>query len=121
MIDMEHSPNELNDVLLQLQVRAPKLLNEEPENHGAFSNSFSVLKVQWPGYVDVSKLVTQINQRISCVLFHNLGVFLHQIHQASQYGHAEPVVRVPWAEPVVVKRVLDLGAQSPDARAALVE
>ena len=63
MIDMEHSPNELNDVLLQLQVRAPKLLNEEPENHGFskkiyFSNSFSVLKVQWPGYVDVSKLVT---------------------------------------------------------------
>ena len=50
MVDMEHSPNELNDVLLQLQ--------------------------------------------------------------ASQHGHAEPVVRVPWAEPVVVKRVLDLGAQS---------
>ena len=39
------------------------------------------------------------------------------IHQASQYGHAEPVVRVPWAEPVVVKRVLDLGAQSLDAQA----
>ena len=55
MIDMEHSPNELNDVLLQLQARPPKLLNEEPENHG-------FLKVQWPGYVDVSKLVTQINQ-----------------------------------------------------------
>eukprot|EP00435_Cladocopium_sp_Y103_P018915 s1117_g4.t1 len=50
VIDMEHSPNELNDVLLQLQ--------------------------------------------------------------ASQHGAAEPVVRVPWAEPVVVKRVLDLGAQS---------
>ncbi|CAJ1438617.1 unnamed protein product [Effrenium voratum] len=50
VIDMEHSPNELNDVLLQLQ--------------------------------------------------------------ASQRGSAEPVVRVPWAEPVVVKRVLDLGAQS---------
>jgi len=32
--------------------------------------------------------------------------------QASQYGHAEPVVRVPWNEPVIVKRVLDLGAQS---------
>ncbi|CAJ1413768.1 unnamed protein product, partial [Effrenium voratum] len=31
---------------------------------------------------------------------------------ASQRGSAEPVVRVPWAEPVVVKRVLDLGAQS---------
>ena len=50
VIDMEHSPNELNDVLLQLQ--------------------------------------------------------------ASQHGSAEPVVRVPWAEPVVVKRVLDLGAQT---------
>jgi 4-hydroxy-2-oxoheptanedioate aldolase len=32
--------------------------------------------------------------------------------QASQHGHAEAVVRVPWNEPVVVKRVLDLGAQS---------
>lgn len=32
--------------------------------------------------------------------------------QASQRGRAEPVVRVPWAEPVIVKRVLDLGAQS---------
>lgn len=50
VIDMEHSPNELNDVLLQLQ--------------------------------------------------------------ASQHGAAEPVVRVPWNEPVVVKRVLDIGAQS---------
>mmetsp|Transcript_34226 Transcript_34226/g.91346 ORF Transcript_34226/g.91346 Transcript_34226/m.91346 type:complete len:309 (-) Transcript_34226:25-951(-) len=50
VIDMEHSPNELNDVLLQLQV--------------------------------------------------------------SQRGHAEPVVRIPWNEPVVVKRVLDLGGQS---------
>ncbi|CAE7602901.1 hpcH [Symbiodinium sp. CCMP2592] len=50
VIDMEHSPNELADVLLQLQ--------------------------------------------------------------ASQRGEAEPVVRVPWAEPVVIKRVLDLGAQS---------
>ncbi|CAK9065198.1 unnamed protein product [Durusdinium trenchii] len=50
VVDMEHSPNELNDVLLQLQ--------------------------------------------------------------ASQRGSAEPVVRVPWAEPVIVKRVLDLGAQS---------
>lgn len=55
VIDMEHSPNELNDVLLQLQAWLPKLLNEEPENHG-------FLKVQWPGYVDVSKLMTQINQ-----------------------------------------------------------
>ena len=36
--------------------------------------------------------------------------------QASQHGAAEPVVRVPWAEPVVVKRVLDLGAQSTDAQ-----
>jgi 4-hydroxy-2-oxoheptanedioate aldolase len=50
VIDMEHGPNEVNDVLLQLQ--------------------------------------------------------------ASQYGHAEPVVRVPWNEIVTVKRVLDLGAQS---------
>merc|ERR1719263_1004805 len=32
--------------------------------------------------------------------------------QASQHGRAEPVVRVPWNEPVMVKRVLDLGAQS---------
>jgi len=32
--------------------------------------------------------------------------------QASQYGHAEPVVRVPWNEIVTVKRVLDLGCQS---------
>jgi len=50
VIDMEHSPNEIGDVLLQLQV--------------------------------------------------------------SQRGGAEPVVRVPWNEPVVTKRVLDLGAQS---------
>lgn len=50
VIDMEHSPNELKDVLLQLQV--------------------------------------------------------------SQYGHSEPIVRVPWNEPVTVKRVLDLGAQT---------
>lgn len=32
--------------------------------------------------------------------------------QSSQRGHAEPMVRVPWNEPVIVKRVLDLGAQS---------
>merc|ERR1712228_915504 len=50
MGDMEHGPNELNDVLVQLQ--------------------------------------------------------------ASQRGHAEPVVRVPWNEPVMVKRILDLGAQT---------
>eukprot|EP00928_Gymnodinium_smaydae_P058616 TRINITY_DN4179_c0_g1_i3.p1 TRINITY_DN4179_c0_g1~~TRINITY_DN4179_c0_g1_i3.p1 ORF type:complete len:202 (-),score=20.84 TRINITY_DN4179_c0_g1_i3:130-735(-) len=50
VIDMEHNPNELNDVLLQLQ--------------------------------------------------------------SSQRGRAEPVVRVPWNDMVVVKRVLDLGAQS---------
>jgi 4-hydroxy-2-oxoheptanedioate aldolase len=50
VIDMEHSPNELNEVLLQLQ--------------------------------------------------------------ASQHGNAEPIVRVPWNEPVIVKRVLDLGTQS---------
>lgn len=50
VIDMEHCPNELNDVLIQLQ--------------------------------------------------------------ASQHGRAEPVVRVPWNEPVMVKRVLDLGAQT---------
>eukprot|EP00756_Hemistasia_phaeocysticola_P031095 Hpha_TRINITY_DN16332_c1_g1::TRINITY_DN16332_c1_g1_i1::g.60862::m.60862/K02510/hpaI, hpcH; 4-hydroxy-2-oxoheptanedioate aldolase len=36
---------------------------------------------------------------------------LHQL-QASQHGNAEPVVRVPWNEPVMVKRVLDLGARS---------
>lgn len=40
-----------------------------------------------------------------------LGDVLAQL-QASQHGHAEPVVRVPWNEPVVVKRVLDIGAQS---------
>merc|ERR1719230_1597525 len=50
VIDMEHCPNEINDVLVQLQ--------------------------------------------------------------ASQYGDAEPVVRVPWNEMVIVKRVLDLGAQT---------
>ena len=50
VIDMEHSPNEIKDVLVQLQ--------------------------------------------------------------AAQHGHAEPVVRVPWNEPVIVKRILDLGAQS---------
>merc|ERR1712087_461738 len=50
VIDMEHSPNEIKDVLLQLQ--------------------------------------------------------------ASQRGRAEPVVRVPWNDPVMVKRMLDLGAQS---------
>jgi len=32
--------------------------------------------------------------------------------QASQRGKAEPVVRVPWNDPVIVKRVLDLGCQS---------
>lgn len=51
VIDMEHSPNELKDVLLQLQV-------------------------------------------------------------AQGHGTAEPVVRVPINEPVIVKRVLDLGAQT---------
>lgn len=50
VIDMEHSPNEIKDVLLQLQ--------------------------------------------------------------ASQHGRAEPVVRVPWNDMVIVKRVLDLGAQT---------
>jgi 4-hydroxy-2-oxoheptanedioate aldolase len=50
VIDMEHSPNEIGDVLVQLQ--------------------------------------------------------------ASQSGHAEPMVRVPWNEQVTVKRVRDLGAQS---------
>ena len=50
VIDMEHSPNELGDVLTQLQV--------------------------------------------------------------AQQGHAEPMVRVPWNEPVIVKRVLDIGAQT---------
>ena len=32
--------------------------------------------------------------------------------QASQTGDAEPVVRVPWNDAVIVKRVLDIGAQS---------
>ena len=32
--------------------------------------------------------------------------------QVSQHGAAEPVVRVPSNEPVIVKQVLDLGAQS---------
>ena len=50
VIDMEHSPNEIKDVMLQLQ--------------------------------------------------------------CSQHGDAEPVVRVPWNEPVIVKRILDLGAQT---------
>lgn len=50
VIDMEHSPNEINDVLLQLQ--------------------------------------------------------------SSQHGKVEPVVRVPWNEPIIVKRILDIGAQS---------
>ena len=50
VIDMEHSPNELGDVLTQLQV--------------------------------------------------------------AQQGHAEPMVRVPWNEPVIVKRVHDIGAQT---------
>lgn len=36
---------------------------------------------------------------------------LHQL-QASQTGNAEAVVRVPWNEPVMVKRVLDLGART---------
>merc|ERR1711879_119717 len=40
-----------------------------------------------------------------------MGDVLLQL-QASQRGKAEPVVRVPWNEPVVVKRVLDLGAQT---------
>ena len=40
-----------------------------------------------------------------------IGDVLVQL-QASQSGHAEPMVRVPWNEQVTVKRVLDLGAQS---------
>mmetsp|Transcript_35129 Transcript_35129/g.79358 ORF Transcript_35129/g.79358 Transcript_35129/m.79358 type:complete len:320 (-) Transcript_35129:89-1048(-) len=40
-----------------------------------------------------------------------IGDVLVQL-QASQRGRAEPVVRVPWNEPVIVKRVLDLGAQT---------
>ena len=107
MIDMEHSPNELNDVLLQLQAWPPKLLNEEPENHG-------FLKVQWPGYVDVSKLVTQINQNFLFFFFplrHAQFIRLLSMDMLSQW------CVVPWAEPVVVKRVLDLGAQSLDAQA----
>jgi 4-hydroxy-2-oxoheptanedioate aldolase len=50
VIDMEHSPNEISDVLTQLQV--------------------------------------------------------------SQYGKVEPVVRVPSNDPILVKRILDLGTQS---------
>eukprot|EP00462_Mataza_sp_D1_P011022 CAMPEP_0175149584 /NCGR_PEP_ID=MMETSP0087-20121206/17330_1 /TAXON_ID=136419 /ORGANISM="Unknown Unknown, Strain D1" /LENGTH=275 /DNA_ID=CAMNT_0016435303 /DNA_START=85 /DNA_END=912 /DNA_ORIENTATION=- len=50
VVDMEHSPNMLSDVLLQLQVAQP--------------------------------------------------------------GNAEPMVRVPWNEPVIVKQVLDLGCQT---------
>ncbi len=50
VVDMEHSPNELVDVLLQLQVIQP--------------------------------------------------------------GNAEPMVRVPWNDPVTVKRILDVGAQT---------
>mmetsp|Transcript_107223 Transcript_107223/g.303237 ORF Transcript_107223/g.303237 Transcript_107223/m.303237 type:complete len:322 (+) Transcript_107223:49-1014(+) len=41
----------------------------------------------------------------------DLGDVLLQL-QSSQRGRAEPVVRVPWNEPVIVKRVLDIGAQS---------
>lgn len=50
VVDMEHSPNELVDVMLQLQVIQP--------------------------------------------------------------GDAEPMVRVPWNDPVTVKRILDVGAQT---------
>jgi 4-hydroxy-2-oxoheptanedioate aldolase len=50
VIDMEHSPNDISDVLIQLQV--------------------------------------------------------------SQHGSVEPIVRVPWNDPVMVKRVLDMGAQT---------
>ena len=32
--------------------------------------------------------------------------------QVCQPGKAEPMVRVPWNDAVVVKRVLDLGAQT---------
>ena len=35
----------------------------------------------------------------------------HHLH-ACEGGTAEPVVRVPWNEPVLVKRLLDLGARS---------
>ncbi len=40
-----------------------------------------------------------------------IGDVLTQL-QASQTGRAEPIVRVPWNEPVTVKRILELGAQS---------
>ncbi len=40
-----------------------------------------------------------------------LGDVLVQL-QVAQQGHAEPMVRVPWNEPVIVKRVLDIGAQT---------
>lgn len=36
---------------------------------------------------------------------------LHQL-QSSQHGKVEPVVRVPWNDAVIVKRILDIGAQS---------
>src|SRR3712207_4372045 len=32
--------------------------------------------------------------------------------RAAEGGTAEPVVRVPWNEPVIVKRLLDAGARS---------
>ena len=35
----------------------------------------------------------------------------HQL-RAAEGGTAEPIVRVPWNEPVIVKRLLDLGARS---------
>ncbi len=40
-----------------------------------------------------------------------LGDVAHQL-RAIKGGTAEPVVRVPWNEPVIVKRLLDLGARS---------
>ncbi len=41
----------------------------------------------------------------------DLGDVVHQM-RATVGGSAEPVVRVPWNEPVIVKRLLDAGARS---------
>src|SRR5882672_748543 len=41
----------------------------------------------------------------------DLPEIVHHL-RAAQGGTAEPIVRVPWNEPVMVKRVLDVGAQS---------
>ena len=40
--------------------------------------------------------------------FHRFSGLMHP----AQQGQAVPMVRVPWNEPVIVKRVLDIGAQT---------